>query len=407
MLSYTIDQLIKKLESMDVKAYIRGDGVKNLVQSMHSIRTLALYAETQHKQLGTNGFEVKIWLKKLKDALDDIMHLLNDFSTQDLRHQNKKDKKVKIFSSLNQLAFSFKMTNKIKALTKRIKGLRKFSNFDCHPCEQLDPERGETHSFIHEENFIGREEEKKDLMKLLLNTNNIINEENISLIFINGDEGIGKTALAQLVYNDKEVQRHFELKNWVWVSKLFNINGICAKIIEDMDTNIVLEHESKGNNIRLEDVSSKLSENIDGKRYLLVLDDVSNESYLSWSNLMKRLKGAAKGSKIIITTRSKKVAKISKNRSQLITLEKLNEEHSWRMFCLFAFNDETELENQNLVSIGKEIVQKCNGIPLSIYRIGRLMYTKKTEKDWLKLKDQDLVNIDELGLLALYEEDLF
>jgi len=246
-------------------------------------------------------------------------------------------------------------------------------------------------------------------MKLLLNTNNIINEEDsISLIFINGDEGIGKTALAQLVYNDKEVQRHFELKNWVWVSKLFDINGICAKIVEDMDnTNIVLEDESKGNNIRLEDVSSKLSENIDGKRYLLVLDDVSNTSSLSTSNLMKRLKGAAKGSKIIITTRSKEVAKISKNRSQLITLEKLNEENSWKMFCLFAFSDETELENQNLVSIGKEIVKKCNGIPLSIHRIGRLMYTKKKEKEWLKLKDQDLVNIDEQGVLALYEEDMF
>jgi len=99
MLSYTIGQLIKKLESMDVKACMRRNDVKNLVQSMHSIRTLALYAEAQQKQLGTNSCEVKIWLKELKDALDDIMHLLDDFSTHDLRHQNKKDKKVKIFSS--------------------------------------------------------------------------------------------------------------------------------------------------------------------------------------------------------------------------------------------------------------------------------------------------------------------
>ncbi|GAU49319.1 hypothetical protein TSUD_367290 [Trifolium subterraneum] len=59
------------------------------------------------------------------------------------------------------------------------------------------------------------------------------------------------------------------------------------------------------------------------------------------------------------------------------------------MFCLFAFGDEKKVENRNLVSIGKEIVKKCNGIPLAIYNIGRLMYFKKTENDWLKIKNKD------------------
>jgi DNA replication protein DnaC len=363
---------------------------------MRSVHTLALSADTQQKQLGNNSREVKIWLKKLKDALDDVLHLLDDFSAEDLRRQEKKDKKFQIFfSSSNQFFFSSKMAAKVKELTKRIEGLQKFSNFHSHPCEQRDFNERESLSFILEQNFIGREKEKKDLIKLLLNTNTNGNN-NVSGISIVGKEGIGKTALAQLVYNDKEVQRHFEWREWVWVSKFFNVPSIFAKIIE-----------AKYTNYNMKPVYQPLREKVNGKRYLLVLDDLWNESHYHWSTLTDILKLGAKGSKIIVTTRSEKVAKITTKSSPSITLDKINEEHSWRMFCLFAFDDENEPENQNLVSIGKEIVKKCNGIPLAIYSIGRLMYSKKTENDWLRLKDKDLVNIDEEGVLTIYEEDMY
>lgn len=94
-----------------------------------------------------------------------------------------------------------------------------------------------THSFIREEKVIGRDEEKKDLIKLLLNTD-IDVKGNVSVISIIGIGGLGKTAVAQRVYNDKTVQQHFELKKWVCVAdddsevKGFDVEGIAAKILE-------------------------------------------------------------------------------------------------------------------------------------------------------------------------------
>ena len=58
----------------------------------------------------------------------------------------------------------------------------------------------ETYSFVLEENVVEREDDKKEIIKLLLDTNTV---ENVSVIPIVGSGGLGKTTLAQLIYNDE------------------------------------------------------------------------------------------------------------------------------------------------------------------------------------------------------------
>ena len=69
-------------------------------------------------------------------------------------------------------------------------------------------ERDQTHSYIREEEVIGRENEKKTIIDMLLKTD----EENISFISIVGIGGLGKTTLAQYVFNDEKVKTYFDLK---------------------------------------------------------------------------------------------------------------------------------------------------------------------------------------------------
>ncbi|RDX98456.1 putative disease resistance protein RGA3, partial [Mucuna pruriens] len=242
------------------------------------------------------------------------------------------------------------MTKRVKDIRKRLEALnvdrRCFKLTNRHLEQQVVRQR-ETHSFVHEEYVIGRENEKNHLLELLLNTNMDM-KENVSIISIVGIGGLGKTALAQLLYNDEAVRVHFELKMWVCVSDDFDVKTIAKKIIE-----------SKTND-EMDRVQQELRKKIEGKRYLLVLDDIWNEDRELWLQLLTLLTDGAKGSKIIIITRSERVAKISGTSSPFF-LKGLDEEQTWKLFSQLAFVDGKEPENQKLVSIGKDIVKKCSG----------------------------------------------
>ncbi|PHT29522.1 hypothetical protein CQW23_30892 [Capsicum baccatum] len=97
---------------------------------------------------------------------------------------------------------------------------------------------------------------------------------------------------------------------------------------------------------------------LDVKKYLLVLDDVWNEDPLKWSRLKNMLIGGAKGSNILLSTRSDMVAEVSGSAHQH-KLGDLTEEEARLLFEKMAFGCNKENENSNLVEIGKEIVRKC------------------------------------------------
>ncbi|CAJ2655704.1 disease resistance protein RGA2-like [Trifolium pratense] len=384
LLFNTIEKLIGKLGTMAVESWNMRDDLEKLVEKMSEIKAVVLDAEEQQ-----SNNQVQLWLEKLKDALEDAEDLLDDFNTEEIRRQvmtsDKKAKKFRIFfSSSNQLFYSFKMAGKIKELGKKIKDLdvgKRTFNFTNRTPEPRVLKRRETLPFVGEEQVIGRKEEEKELLELLFDTS-INVKNNVSVISITGLGGLGKTTLAHLIYNNKKVQQHFELKEWVVVSNPFVVKGIAAKIIG-----------SKTNIVEMNKVQPELREKVEGKRYLLVLDDIWNEDGDLWLQLMTLLKDGAKGSKIIITTRSEKVAKVCRS-SSIFFLKGLDEKQSWRLFSQLAFENEKDLENENLVSIGKEIVKKCSGVPLAIRIIGCLMLTME---DWSTFKNKDLVKIDEQG----------
>lgn len=74
---------------------------------------------------------------------------------------------------------------------------------------EINPIR-ETHSFVRDDDVIGRGKDRDDIVGMLLNSHQDQGAESLSVISIGG---LGKTTLAQLCFiNDKNVQQHFELK---------------------------------------------------------------------------------------------------------------------------------------------------------------------------------------------------
>ncbi|CAL2237058.1 unnamed protein product [Prunus armeniaca] len=299
---------------------------------------------------------------------------------------HKVSKQVRsFFSSSNQLVFGLKIGQKIKDLDKRLHEITSNRIFVQLQVTHEDVEfvRRErvTHSFVREDNIIGRDEDKRAIIQLLLDLDPISTEntENVSTISIVGFGGMGKTALAQLVFKDEEVQNHFELKMWTCVSNSFQLDALVKNIL-------------KADNLDIDLLQNELRKKIDGKRYLLVLDDVWNDNRGKWLSLKDLLMGGARGSKILITTRSGKVAKIT-DTSKPYNLRGLSEEQSWYLFKKMAFQDGKEPTSSTIKALGEEIARKCKGVPLAIRTIGRMLYSEHQETKWLKFKNNKLSTI--------------
>jgi len=270
----------------------------------------------------------------------------------------------------------------------------------------VNRDRDQTHSLVREELVIGRENDKKAVIDCLMDSKV---EENVSVLPIVGIGGLGKTTLAQLVYNDEEVQNGFKPKMWVCVSDIFDVKNIVAKILKSAKDNeknkekpATVEMDTSAT-VEMDTLVKCLLKEIEGKRYFLVLDDVWNGDHKKWCRLKEVLMGGARGSRILVTTRNEVVARTIRQESvariigtvESYSLKGLDEDASWSLFKQKAFGTVQEPENKSIVALGKEIIEKCSGVPLAITTIGSLLGSKNSEKEWLSFKNNELSKISQ------------
>ncbi|KAG6632388.1 hypothetical protein CIPAW_13G155800 [Carya illinoinensis] len=182
-----------------------------------------------------------------------------------------------------------KMGHKIKEIRQKLDAIaidRKF-HLEERPVEMgvSRRKRNDSHSYVPEAGVIGREDAKKEIIKRLLYDSNV--KKSVGILPITGIGGLGKTTLAQFIFNDEEIDKHFQLKMWVCVSESFEVEKVVEKILESAI-------KKKPDNVEMDTLVHGLRKEIGGKKYLLVLDDVWNEDVKKWDDLKVLLEGFIK-----------------------------------------------------------------------------------------------------------------
>ncbi|KAB8092421.1 hypothetical protein EE612_018551 [Oryza sativa] len=242
--------------------------------------------------------------------------------------------------------------------------------------------------------IFGRETEVEQILEKVRFSDDPHYRLGIGVLPIVGVEGVGKTALAQFIFHHEVVKAEFPVRMWVHVSGEVQLKDELV---------VQMIHGVAGDAHEVEDIREILHEELTGKRFLLVLDDVSDVGDIQWKDLMRLLQPAARRSMIMVTTQSEIAANAIGTMPPLI-LNPLESEDYQKMFRHFAFGssdesedytplgdewddveDEDEEEKQSpMEKVALELAKKMGGLPLPATAIARALFFRREDKEHWK-----------------------
>ncbi|XP_037482411.1 uncharacterized protein LOC119361181 [Triticum dicoccoides] len=277
------------------------------------------------------------------------------------------------------------ISNRIQNITSELQGIQLEVPKAFYPCgsslssnsdhhqSTISDQRLKTSSLVQKKVY-GRDVEKNSIVKLVRAKNK---SHGVTILPIVGIAGVGKTTLAQLVYNDPYSESQFDHKIWVWVSH--NFDGM--RLTREMLTSVSQQrHEGIDCFVKLQEI---LKSHIKSKRVLLILDDVwDDKDDCRLNQLMAPFKNDSdNGNVILVTTRKLSAAKMI-GTTEPIKLGALEKDDLWLLFKSCAFGDENYDCLGNISTIGRQIAEKLEGNPLVAVTTGALLRGHLTVDHW-------------------------
>ncbi|XP_022841561.1 putative late blight resistance protein homolog R1B-14 isoform X2 [Olea europaea var. sylvestris] len=354
ILDYIEDRINNDDRIADVKDQIRTIH-QNLTNLKNSVKELAIHPECEEysMQLINVAFEVE--------------YIIHSFAPQSYITLRILQVTEKIIPMMMQL----------QKLKKNDSGKLKVAEYDSGKLKGEDYPRkhgpllvqgvqiGESHLY----HFMDAE---MKIIKILLEGPELL------AISIIGMPGLGKTTLANRLYNNPMIINHFHRRIWCVVSRTYQRRNILIDILMSIDT------DNKDQFLNMEDemLTELIFQYLKGKRYIIIMDDIWNVN--AWDDIKRCFPDDRNGSKILITSRNMNVA--SSNYRCNFSLRLLREDESWNLLLGKVFNKERC--PPELVDVVKKIARNCGGLPITVVMIASVLKNLEKKRSlWMEVAE--------------------
>ncbi|XP_027337822.1 disease resistance protein RPM1-like [Abrus precatorius] len=368
-------------------------GVPNKLESakdqLQMIRAYLKDADAK-AEMGKTNHSVKEWIMQMRQVSYRIEDVIDEYLLQ--LHNKLQDTCgvasviCKICDLLKSVMSRHKIASQIDEIRDSIERLsREKETYGFNP-SALEPRSDiatvhylrQGALFIEDDQLVGIDHIKQVLSSWLSE------QDSRTVISVVGEGGHGKTTVVNKVFNQKNKEASFNCYAWITVSRLLKGENLLKDLLKRL-------YEEAGDKGSVKEISEmdrnalviKLREYLQGKSYLIVFDDVWEESF--WGDVehaLPRDKGM-----IIITTRDRRVAEFCGGHGpiHIYDMQPLNHGDAWNLFCVKAFREGCP---KDLKGLSEEFVKKCNGVPLAIVAIASLLSTKnKNVLEWKRVYD--------------------
>ena len=428
----TITFFVDKLSNLAVQEASLFRGVEGQISLLRNeLEWISLFLE-EASATSNDGRRLNLWMNQIRDAAYDAEDVIDEFIVR-LEHQRQRRLQNLKFLTVvlptcvifaNKLPLVHELDGRMKEINVKIEKILANKSRYCVENAMMPSGAWSSSSpnevvtwgekrlpIVEEADVVGMKDEAEAVKQMLL----INGELERGVVAIVGMGGLGKTTLAKKVYNDPDVNRHFQCRALVYVSQVYTIRELLMGIAnKDFMTALRQEGETEEiRNMGENQLGKKVCEYLEKRRYLIVLDDVW--SIQVWNRLCLYLP-ESNGSRVLITTCNQQIALDAY--AKLYQLRPLGEKESWELFLkkTFPIGSRSTISQvecpAELEDVGKKITGKCKGLPLAIVVSGGLLSRKeKTPSSWKKILRSMEWHLSQgpescMGILALSYRDL-